>query len=241
MVQSLFDTLAAVSIGPAVRALPTTDTSFAQIPYDAPRAERLLDSLGWKRSATSAVRVKDRRRLSFTLIVPVSSASRMKIAVLIQEQLRRAGVEMKIETMDYPALVARQNSRDFEATLGAWHLGSSPGAVRITWTSRAASKDGMNYGNYRNPRFDALVDSALTSNSLADSREYFRRANEVIVNDAPAIWLYEPKLALAIEKRIRTTPMRPNAWWLDIGNWTIPVAERLPRDAAPVRSPAMTR
>ncbi len=236
MVQSLFDTLATVSIGPAVRALPTTDTSLKQIPHDPPGAGRLLDSLGWKRSTPTAIRVKNGKPLSFTLIVPVSSASRMKIAVLIQEALRQAGVGMQIETMDYPALVTRQNARNFEATLGAWHLGSSPGAIRVTWTSQATSKSGMNYGSYRNPRFDALVDSALESSSLASSRDYFRRANQEIVDDAPAIWLYEPKTVLAIDRRIRTTPMRPNAWWLDIGSWSIPPSERLPRDAPPGES-----
>lgn len=233
MVESLFDTLATVSIGPAVRALPTTDPALKQIRYDPAGAGRLLDSLGWTRSAPSSIRASRGKPLSFKVIVPVSSASRMKIAVLIQEQLRQAGVDMRIETMDYPALVSRQQARDFDATLGAWHLGSSPGAVRVTWTSPAASMSGMNYGSYRSAGFDALVDSALESGSLSASREYFRRANQVIVDDAPAVWLYEPKTVLAIERRIRTTPMRPNAWWLDVGSWTIPAAERLPRDAAP--------
>lgn len=233
MVRSLFDTLATVSIGPAVRALPTTDPALQQIPYDPANAGRLMDSLGWTRRTPASIRTKKGKPLSFKVIVPVSSASRMKIAVLLQEQLRQAGVDMRIETMDYPALVARQQARDFEATLGAWHLGSSPGAIRATWTSQGASKTGMNYGSYRNPLFDALVDSALEAGSLTISREYFRRANQLIVDDAPAIWLYEPKTILAIEKRIRTTPMRPNAWWLDMGGWAIPPGRRLPRDAAP--------
>ncbi|MEO8193452.1 MAG: peptide ABC transporter substrate-binding protein [Gemmatimonadales bacterium] len=233
MVKNLFDTLAMVSIGPTVRAYPTTDTSVAQIPYDPKTAERLLDSLRWRRPNPGGTRLKNGVPLRFDVIVPVSSMSRMRIAVLMQEQLRQAGVDMRIEQMDYTAFSARQSERSFDAALASWHLGSSPGAIRETWTSAAANKGGLNYGQYRNAAFDAAVDSALNARSMAASREYFRRANQLIVDDAPAVWLYEPRTVIAIERRIRTTPMRPSAWWLDIGSWWIPPSERIGRDGVP--------
>ncbi|MDO8501366.1 MAG: peptide ABC transporter substrate-binding protein [Gemmatimonadaceae bacterium] len=230
MVKNLFDTLATVSIGPAVRAFPTTDTTLAQIPFDPAAAGRLLDSLGWRRPANGGIRMRDGRRLAFTVIVPSSSMSRTRLAVLMQEQLRQVGAEMNIDQMDYAAFSDLLSGRRFDAALAAWHLGSSPAAVRDTWTSAAAKKGGLNYGGYRNPAFDNLVDSALEADRIADTRRYFKQANQMIVDDAPAIWLYEPRTVLAIEKRVRITPMRPNAWWLDIANWMIPAAERIPRD-----------
>ncbi len=237
MVKNLFDTLADVSIGPTVRAAPTTDTTIRQIPFDRARAERLLDSLGWVRprgTAADAVRSRNGIPLRFRLLVPVSSLSRMRMSVLIQEQLERAGVEVIVEQMDYAAFSARLAERRFDAALASWHLGSSPDAVRVTWTSSAAEKGGLNYGSYRNREFDVLVDSALEANDLGVSREYFRRANQIIVDDAPAVWLYEPRTLIAIHKRIRHPPMRPNAWWLNIGAWSIPVQNRTSRDARPM-------
>ena len=233
MVRNLFDTLANVSIGPTVRAYPTTDTSVAQIPYDPVRAEHLLDSLGWRNDGAGAVRKKAGQPFSFSMLVPVSSLSRMRIAVLIQEQLRKVGIEAKIEQMDYSAFSDRQASRKFDAALASWHLGSDPTSLRDTWTSTAAAKGGLNYGSYRNPVFDRLVDSALSARSVAQSSDYMRRANQIVVDDAPAVWLYEPRTVIAVASRIRTTPMRPSAWWLDIGSWRIPVADRIARDAAP--------
>lgn len=230
MVRNLFDTLAAVSIGPAVRAFPTTDPSLRQIPFDPRGAERLLDSLGWRTGGESGIRSRNGIPLRFRLLVPVSSLSRMRIAVLIQEQLRQVGADAVIEQMDYSAFSARQSSRAFDAALASWHLGSSPEAVRVTWTTEAAKPGGLNYGGYSSPAFDSIVDSALSATTLAGAREYFRRANQIIVADAPAVWLYEPKTLLAIHGRITPSPMRPNAWWLDIGGWTIDPEKRLPRD-----------
>jgi peptide/nickel transport system substrate-binding protein len=231
MVRNLFDTLANVSIGPTVRAYPTTDTSVAQIPYDPVRAEHLLDSLGWRNDGAGAVRKKAGQPFSFSMLVPVSSLSRMRIAVLIQEQLRKVGIEAKIEQMDYSAFSDRQASRKFDAALASWHLGSDPTSLRDTWTSTAAAKGGLNYGSYRNPVFDRLVDSALSARSVAQSSAYLKSANQIIVDDAPAVWLYEPRTVIAVASRIRTTPMRPSAWWVDIASWRIPPGKRIARDA----------
>jgi peptide/nickel transport system substrate-binding protein len=145
----------------------------------------------------------------------------MRIAVLLQEQLRRAGIEMRIEQMDFSAFSKRQSDRSFDAALASWHLGSNPSAAKETWTVKAAGKGGLNYGGYRNPAFDSLIDSALTASTVAASRDLFRRAHQIIVDDAPAVWLYEPRTLLAVNRRITTTPMRPNAWWLDIASWKV--------------------
>ena len=47
-VQNVYDTLAAVAVGPTVRAYASTDTTLQQIPYSSEGARHLLDSLGWR-------------------------------------------------------------------------------------------------------------------------------------------------------------------------------------------------
>ena len=217
MVRNLFDTLAAVSIGPTVRAYPTTDTAISEIPYDTARASRILDSLDWKRSASDGMRRRSEIPLRFSAIVPVSSLSRMRMAVLTQEQLRRVGIDMRIEQMDFGAFSERQSKKDFEAAFASWHLPSSTEAVRGAWTTGGD----QNFGGYSSRKFDFLIDSALGATTIRASREYFRRAHQVIVDDAPAVWLYEPRTLLAIRKKVQPTAMRPSAWWLDMGSWGV--------------------
>ncbi|HZJ00025.1 MAG TPA: hypothetical protein VFD22_05150, partial [Gemmatimonadaceae bacterium] len=103
----------------------------------------------------------------------------------------------------------------FDGALAGWHLPSSTESVKGAWTSGGSE----NYGRYSNSIFDALVDSALSASSVDASRGFFRRAYQIIVDDAPGIWLYEPRTLIAINKRIQTTPMRPSAWWLDMSSW----------------------
>ena len=234
LVRSVYDSLALPALGPTVRAYPTTDPNLPQIPFDLLRARQILDSLGWRITTSDSVRSRNGRPLQFTLSVPSSSKVRVRLAVLLQEQLRQAGVKVDVEQLDFPVLVEKARKRTFDATIGQWNTQPSPGAVRGSWGtagSRAAS--GNNYGSYENPVFDAYVDSALSSFDPAKRKAYFTRAYETIIQDAPAIWLAEPVQTVGYHSRLQLATLRPDAWWSHIPEWWIPGDKRIPRDNAP--------
>jgi peptide/nickel transport system substrate-binding protein len=111
--------------------------------------------------------------------------------------------------------------------------------VRQTWgTQGSRSRTGSNYGSYENPAFDAYVDSALSSFDLPTRRALFSNAYEIIIQDAPAIWLAEPIPTLGYHPRLRLAPLRPDAWWAHIPEWWIPEDRRIPRDNAPLSTPS---
>ncbi len=234
IVRSVYDSLALPALGPTVRAYPTTDPNLPQIPFDLPRARQILDSLGWRVTSSDSIRSRNGRPLQFTLSVPSSSKVRVRSAVLLQEQLRQAGVKMDIEQLEFPVLVEKDRKRAFDATIGQWSTQPSPGAVRGSWGtggSRAAS--GNNYGSYESPVFDAYVDTALASFDPVKRKAYFTKAYETIIQDAPAIWLAEPIQTVGYHSRLQQATLRPDAWWIHIPEWWIPSDKRIPRDNAP--------
>ena len=233
LVKSVLDTLGLVAVGPTVRAFPTTDTLVSQIPFDSARGRVILDSLGWSSHDARGIRTKNGREFAFNLLVPTSSMSRMRLAVLLQAQLRSMGIRVEIEQMENSAFIARQQARSFDAALGGWHLGVSPDGTRQAWGTVGADKDGVNYGSYENPTFDAQLDSALRADPER-AREKFTLAYATINQDAAAVWLYEPRTVIGLHRRLRTGWMRPDAWWADLGDWYIPASERLLRDRLPL-------
>ncbi len=230
IVQNVYDSLAFVALGPTVRAYATTDTTLAPIPFFADVARRKLDSLGWIDSNGDGVRDRNGIPLEFTLEVPGSSKARTRMAVLVQEQMKQVGVKMNIDQLDFPAFIAKEGSRTFDAVFGAWHVEASPGSIRQTWGSAGAAKGGTNYGSYSSPAFDAQVDSALAAGTFAGRRAHFTSAYRIINDDAPAIWLAEPKRIMAVNRRIKTGKLRADAWWKTIPDWSIPANKRIARD-----------
>ena len=230
IVKNVFDSLAALAVGPEVRAQPITDTTLAQIPYDPAGAARLLDSLGW-RIGSDGIRHNGGRALAFTLITPSSSKNRARCAVLLQEQLKKIGVQVEIQTLESNAFIRQESGHDFDAAMHAWNLDASLQGVQQIWgTAAATSNTGTNYGSYTNPVFDAQVDSALAAPTLAKAKPLFSHAYRTILEDAPAIWLYDPKIVIGVQQRVHMAAIRPDSWWIHLADWYIPKNEWIARD-----------
>jgi peptide/nickel transport system substrate-binding protein len=153
------------------------------------------------------------------------------MGVLLQEKLRQAGLRVRVERVDYMAQGAKESKGDFDASLDNWTMPSSPDATRDAWTASGVGRNGVNYGDYINPRFDALLDSALIGNA-AHARERFSAAYSVINDDAPAIWLYEPRKIIGVNQRLKIVGTRPDAWWFSLPDWSLATAGRASRAKA---------
>lgn len=232
IVKNILDTLGYPSVGPMLRAMPTTDTSLVQIQYNPEMARGILDSMGWQMSSyNTGIRQKDGIPLRFTLITPNSSRNRVNAAVIIQAQLKEIGAKVDIQQMEATSFFKQVMNNDFDAAMYAWSLDASPANIVQTWGSNHGGNiANSNYSGYESHRFDALVDSALRSESLTKARSYFSQAYQTILNDAPAIWIYEMKGALAVDKRFVIDRIRPDAWWTHLADWYIPHSQRIARD-----------
>ncbi|HEX3532848.1 MAG TPA: ABC transporter substrate-binding protein [Gemmatimonadaceae bacterium] len=219
LVRSVFDTLGMVAHGPATRIMATSDTTIG-LPYNSDQASRTLDSLGWKRGA-DGIRARNGKPLAFSLMVPGSSAIRMKFAVLLQEQWRKAGASVRIEPIEVNTFGARMESRKFESLLNAWHIDPTPSSVREEWASSEIKKGGYNATSYRNPSFDAVIDSAVKEMNPVRSVALYRRGYRTLTDDAPAMWLYEVRNVRGISKRIHVVGLRPDAWWANLADWSV--------------------
>src|SRR5208282_1910670 len=112
-------------------------------------AAHTLDSLGWRRG-NDGMRRRGGHLLTFGIAVPTSSKIRMRYAVLIQEQLRRLGVTVTVDAVEFSAFLQRLGTRQFDAYLATWNVDPSPGALKETWTTPAITT-GLNYSAYGNP------------------------------------------------------------------------------------------
>ena len=231
LARNILDTFAIVPAGPTVRVYPTTDPQLYQLPYDSARASALLDSLGWLRGV-NGVRAKNGRQLAFDIAIPTISLNRMRAGVILQDQLKRAGIRVNLEPIDANTETERERAGAFDAALDVWIMSASPDGTWDAWSSEGAGANGVNFGHYKNTAFDIVLDSALKADS-AHARELFSRAYSIINDDAPAVWLYEARKIIAVHRRIRTNVMRPDAWWFSLADWYIPMGDRVLRDRIP--------
>lgn len=232
MLRNVFGQLGTLGHGPYPKAL--ADTSVKPLPFDRERAAALLDSAGWRRGA-DGIRMKNGRPLAFSITVPTTSPSRMRYAVLIQEQLKNVGGRVEIDALEFNASQERLNTGRFDATLAI--VGQDPPRTGVEqfWGSSSTPPAGANYGRYSNPLVDALIDSIGITADPARADDQWRRMSRTIIEDAPAIWLFEYAPVAGVHNRIRIEGMRGYAWWAELPDWWIPADERIDRDRIGLR------
>jgi peptide/nickel transport system substrate-binding protein len=235
MLRNVFDTLGTLLYGPFPHTVSVADTTLPQLPFDPARAGALLDSAGW-RLGPDGVRAKNGRRLEFGLSSPSSSAVRHQYAVLLQEAFRRVGAQVRLEETDFATYLAKQGSHAFDTEIALYLTDPSPSGFKQSWTTAGIAREGSNFPSYSNPAVDALLDSATAAFDPARTKAYARRAFEIIIDDAPGIWLFQPLTVAGLHKRIRTTNMRPDGYWSGMADWWIPAGERTPRDQIGLRA-----
>ena len=231
LLKNVFDSLGYLGSGPFSRMSARADTGLAITPFDSAGADRLLDSLGWRDGNGDGVREKGGRPLRFAITIPSSSVPRRRYAELIQAQLRPHGVQVDVDGGDFSAVVARWSSGQFDALVNNWATDPSPSTLRESWHSGDVKNAGSNHLRYGNPVADAAMDSAVTEPDAEKSRALYRKAFQQIVDDVPAVWLYENRNFMALNGRVKPVLTGAHPWWLHLRLWSIPTAGRLPRDA----------
>jgi len=203
-------------------------------PFDRARAAALLDSAGW-RAGADGMRSRNGRPLRFGVLAPTSSAPRMRYAVLIQEQLKSIGIQADNEAVDIRSFIERLQSGNFDAVLLGLATDPARSGTKQTWTAAGFPPAGQNWARYSNPRVDALLDSATTTFDRRRMDDLYHRAYQAIVDDAPAVWLYDVLTVAGVHNRIRMEGMRPDGWWVGLADWWIPANERIDRDRIGLR------
>ncbi|HEX4684589.1 MAG TPA: peptide ABC transporter substrate-binding protein [Gemmatimonadaceae bacterium] len=228
MLQNVFGPTGRIGRGPFPAVVGYADTTLKLPPYDTVAAKALLDSAGWRVGA-NGIRVKNGVPLKFTMTTTTTSLFRRRYAVLLQDAFKRVGAQTDIDAVDPPTFQnARLSNGDFDAIIGTFAPDPDLGGAIQTWGSGAIGS--TNWLRYSSKSVDALLDSAISAFDPAKSKSYSSRAFQQIVNDAPAIWLYDITFVDAVNRRIQMVePVLPD-FWMQIPQWSIPADKRIDRD-----------
>lgn len=230
MLENAIGSLGRISYGPFPRSISFADTTVRLLPYDVNAAKQLLDSAGWRESVVGGVRQRSGMPLRFSLTVPVSSRARMAYSILIQEQLRRLGIQVDLQQLQANTFGNKMFDRDFDTILIGQSTDPSPSGYKQQWSSNGVPPAGQNWSGYRSALYDALLDSAVSTFNISKQHELMRKAFQVQIDDAPAVWLYDLTTIAGLHRRVHPRFMRSDGWAAHLADWTIPAQEQIDRD-----------
>ncbi len=159
---------------------------------DLKKARSLLEAAGYDRS----------HPLTFEIVTNSNNPIRVYATQIIQHQLARAGVKVRIRTMEWQAFLNTVvMPKKFEAVILGWGLGLMPDAYSI-WHSEGAKKGGFNFISYKNEKVDALIKAAERTVDREKLGKIYREIFALIVHDNPYLFLYIPDSITVVNREI---------------------------------------
>jgi peptide/nickel transport system substrate-binding protein len=176
--------------------------SLPPVPYDTAEALRILAGEGWRRGVDGTLRNASGNPFRFTLLVDKGNPSREQAALAVQQDLKRIGMDVAIQTMEFASLVRDylQPGR-FEALLIWWTTPPDPDQYSYYATGQI-----NNNVAYSNRRADSLLLAGRSETDPVRRRATYLAFQALEQEDPPLLVLYYPREIQAMSRRLSGVP-----------------------------------
>ena len=170
--------------------------------YNPKDALRLLKEAGYEMGKDGYLHNREGKRFTFTIYTNEGNTQRKYAAVMIQQYLRKVGIDVKIRILEWQAFLNFVNERHFDAVILGWQLGADPDQYSI-WDSKSDFKGGFNFVGFHNKEVDKLIEEARRTFDNKKARKLYLKINSLIVHQYPYIFLYYPTAIVAVNRKIK--------------------------------------
>ena len=202
IISAVFKKNAVRALGPIPPASQYYDKSLPEYNFDPKKSIELLEKSGWKMNEKTKIFEKDGKKMSFEVMYPSSNVAFEKAAVFMQAQMKQAGIEMRLKSMEFSALINSCYPSKFEAVIFDWVENFDPDNYTV-WHSSQCNDDGMNFMSYKNKKVDKLIEKGRTTREKEERKKIYSEIQKMITEDSPYVFLWSPKGIVAVNKRIK--------------------------------------
>jgi peptide/nickel transport system substrate-binding protein/oligopeptide transport system substrate-binding protein len=130
------------------------------------------------------------------------------VAEAVAAQFNKLGIEVQLQDMEWDYYKKQLNELNLLVFRVGWHA-DYPDADSFLYEMYHSSKVRIsNFSGYNNPQVDKVLDAARAETKSNEERlKLLQRAEEIIVDDAPMLWLFQKKATALTGKHVRHLQM----------------------------------
>ena len=201
LVRDIFRGYAKPAVGPFGVVSPQNDPAIKAWPYDVKKAIALLSEAGFVSKNNRGVLCNAQgQELRFKLTYPNKSPIYEQVALAMKDSFARVGVVMEQEPTDWPIMLKKLDSRDFDAISLGWTGGIETDIYQMFHSSQI--KEGDNVMSYRSEELDKAIESARTEVDPAKRMPLWHKAHQILHEDQPYTFLIISQSLIFVDKRI---------------------------------------
>jgi peptide/nickel transport system substrate-binding protein len=190
-------------------------------PYSPDAALKSLQPEGFHQES-GKLKDKQGNEVVFSIITNAGNKYRERMATMIQEDLQKIGIHVNVVTLDFPSLIERiTQTFDYEAILlGLTNVGLDPNEQMNVWLSSAENHQWNPQEKSPETTWEAEIDQLMRAQAASalpkKRKEAFDRVQEIVVEQAPFIYLVNKNALSAISPNVQGAApviLVPQTYW----------------------------
>src|SRR5262249_47178235 len=154
-------------------AIPVTPESFPSYYPDLAKSRALL-----KEAGVSNVKLTIQAAPAYAPDIPT--------AQVLQSQLKRVGIELEVQQLEWAAVLKAQRDKNFDLNLTFNTNRPDPDI----YLSVAQSTYSVNWGSYSNPKMDERLEGGRTTTARAERKGIYADVQRLFATELPYLFLY---------------------------------------------------
>ncbi|UFJ41451.1 ABC transporter substrate-binding protein [Brevibacillus humidisoli] len=177
--------------GPIPKGLWGHDESAFQYSYDVEKAKSLLAEAGVS-------------NLELDLLYSDNKPWWETEALTLQAFFAEIGVKLNLNKVAYATSREMMDTGDFDLSLGVWSPDfADPFMFMNYWFDSNNFGLSGNRAFYKNDQVDQLIRQAATINDQAERTKLYQQAQQIVIEEAPYLYLYQKDSLLPVSKQVK--------------------------------------
>jgi len=202
------------------------DTKIEHKPRSLDQARQLLREAGfhWTNGASGDWELidADGSPVEFSIVTSSSNADRMKMAALVQDDLKQLGIRVQVVPLEFRSLVDRiTHTKEYDAcVLGLVSFDADPNSDMYVWLSSGGTHVwNPSQAHPATPwegEIDRLMEEQLTVTSYEQRKRLYDRVQEILAAFQPMIFLASPDILVGAKDTLgnfHPTVLEPYVLW----------------------------
>lgn len=209
IMQILFFKHAKVCTGPFLPSSIAFNKEVKAPSLNINKAKELLAEAGYDES----------NPFEFEIVTSNSNSVRPYAAEILQHQLKKAGVIVKLRVMEWQAflnMVVFPNK--FDSVLLGWGLSPTPDPYMF-WHSDNDRQGGFNLVGFKDDKMDKMIEESQEIIDRKKLSKIWQEMFKMITDENPYLFLYIPNSITVVNKKIKNIENSPSGIWHNYIEW----------------------
>ena len=200
ILQGIYEGYGVAAVGPLAAGVFGYDDSMKPLSYDPEAAKALLAEAGYADGFKTSIWTNDNQQ-------------RMDMAVLIQEELKQANIDVSIEIVEWGAYLDKTANGEHDMFILG--LSNPVGDADYFLTQLFHSDNKGLSGNrsfYDNPEVDKLLEDGRKENDETKRQSIYTEVQEILIEEAPMVYVHHQAYLTGVSDQI-------DGFWIDTSGY----------------------